>query len=127
MKYDIFMGKRSGPFGIHYCGQDPHRYAESFAKLPRLDFLDVGWGGDIKKLRKHLPNTFFNIRLSPVEIARQTGEEIRETIVRLINDSGNPHLTGLCCINMDDKVSDSKIDTIFQTVKEIHIVENNSR
>ena len=29
---------------------------------------DIGWGGDVKKLRKHWPNTFLNIRLDPVTI-----------------------------------------------------------
>lgn len=107
------------PFGIHYCGTDPHRYATSFASISKLDFLDLGWGGDVKELRKYLPDTFFNIRLSPVEIIKQTNEEIAETITRLVNDSGNPYLTGVCCINMDDNVTDDKIDTIFQTVSDI--------
>jgi hypothetical protein len=84
-----------------------------------LDFLDVGWGGDIKKLRETLPNTFFNIRLSPVEIINQSNEEISETIIRLVRDSKNPYLTGICCINMDDQVSDDKITTIFRTVQEL--------
>jgi hypothetical protein len=107
------------PFGIHYCGPDPHRMASSFAKIPHLDFLDVGWGGDLKTLREYLPETFLNIRLSPVEIARQSNDEIRETIIRLVHDSGNPYLTGVCCINMDDSVSDDRISTIFETVEEL--------
>ena len=107
------------PYGIHYCGADPHRMAPSFAKIAHLDFLDVGWGGDLKMLRQFLPETFLNIRLSPVEIARQTNDEIRETIHRLITDSGDLALTGVCCINMDDSVSDEKIDVIFETVEEI--------
>lgn len=115
LKYDMGWSKNR-PFGIHYCGPDPHRMAESFAKIPHLDFLDVGWGGDIKILRKFLPDTFLNIRLSPVEIVQQTNDELRETITGLVNDSGNPWLTGVCCINMDDKVTDEKIDTIFETV-----------
>jgi hypothetical protein len=127
MGYDIEWS-RIRPFGIHYCGPDPHRMAESFAKIPHLDFLDVGWGGDIKVLRHFLPDTFLNIRLSPVEILQQTHDEIHDTVTRLINDSGNPYLTGVCCINMDDKVSEDKIETIFKTVealrgkyqKEIH-------
>ena len=110
---------KNRPFGVHYCGADPHRMAASFAKIPHLDFLDLGWGGDVKILRKHLPETFFNIRLSPVEIARQSHEEIRETIIRLVHDSGNPYLTGVCCINMDDSVSDDRIDVIFETVEEL--------
>jgi hypothetical protein len=107
------------PFGIHYCGPDPHRMAASFSKIPHLDYLDLGWGGDVKELRKYLPNTFFSIRLSPVEIGRQSCAEIRETIVRLVHDSGNPYLTGVCCINMDDSVSDDRISAIFDTVEEL--------
>ncbi len=105
------------PFGIHYCGSDPHRMVSSFSKIPHLDFLDVGWGGDVKLLREHLPYTFLNIRLSPVELARQTNDEIRSTITILVHESANPYLTGICCINMDDSVTDDRIDTIFQTVE----------
>ena len=116
MKFDIAWAKNNHPYGIHYCGNDPHRYAESFAKLPSLDFLDVGWGGDLKILREHLPNTFLNIRLDPVTLNDYSEKELESTIVRLVSESGNPELTGVCCINMDDKIEDSKITTIFQTV-----------
>lgn len=107
------------PYGIHYCGADPHRMAAAFAKVPHLDFLDVGWGGDIALLRKYLPGTFLNIRLSPVEIAQQSTDEISQTITRLVKESGNPYLTGVCCINTDDSVTDDRIDAIFETVKEL--------
>lgn len=116
---DVNWSKKNRPFGIHYCGNDPHRYAESFAKIPNLDFLDLGWGGDVIELRKDLPNTFFNIRLSPVEIIEQDTDQIRNTIVDLVSKSNNLTLTGICCINIDDKVSDEKIKTIFETVEEI--------
>ncbi len=116
---DLAWSKSQRPFGIHYCGDDPHRYAESFAKLPYLDFLDVGWGGDVKILRKHLPDTFLNIRLSPVSIIDQSPSEIEETITNLVQDSADPNLTGVCCINMDDKVPDENITTIFKTVEEL--------
>ena len=119
LKYDIEWSRTYRPFGIHYCGNDPHRYADSFSKITNLDFLDVGWGGDIKILRRALPNTFLNIRLDPVSIINQSVSEIRETVQGLVYDSGNPFLTGLCCINMDDKVGDDKIDAIFQIANEI--------
>ena len=116
---DIEWSKKYRPFGIHYCGNDPHRYAETFTKIKNLDFLDVGWGGDVKKLRQHLPNTFLNIRLNPVSINNYTSEELETIIIQLIEDSENPFLTGLCCINMDDKTEDSKIITILNTVKKL--------
>jgi len=114
-RYDAEWSKKLRPFGIHFCGPDPHRYAEVFAKLGVLDFLDVGWGGDLAKLRKHLPNTFLNIRLSPVEIIDWSVDEVEENIRKLVADSGEPRLTGVCCINMDEKVHDEKITAIFET------------
>lgn len=118
LPYDIEWSKKR-PYGIHYCGSDPHRMASAFAKVPQLDFLDVGWGGDVKILREHLPNTFLNIRLSPVELAKMSKDEIHQTVSKLVNDSANPYLTGVCCINIDDSVSDDKIDAIFETVEEL--------
>ena len=119
MPIDEKWSREKEYFGIHYCGNDPHRYAESFAKIPRLDFLDVGWGGDIKEIRKHLPDTFLNIRLDPVSINNYSDRNIETTITKLVEDSNNPWLTGVCCINMDDGVEDKKINTIFRTVENL--------
>ena len=116
---DLEWSRKYRPFGIHYCGNDPHRYAEVFSRIENLDFLDVGWGGDVQKLRKHLPHTFLNLRLDPVTIGDYSDEELEATVTRLVKDSGNPYLTGVCCINMDDKVEDSKIHTIFRTVERL--------
>ena len=116
MPVDVAWSNSSRPYGIHFCGHDPHRFASSFAKIPHLDFLDAGRGGDIKILRNALPETFLNLRLSPVEIVKQSPDEIRSIIERLVTESGNPYLTGVCCINMDDKVDDTKIEAVFETV-----------
>jgi len=114
MPYDAEWSRKYRPFGIHYCGEDPHRYAAAFARLPHLDFLDVGWPGDVAMLREHLPDTFLNIRYSPVEIGKQSTKDIRDNVRRLVHDSGNPYLTGVCCINMDQHVRDEQITAIFE-------------
>lgn len=116
---DLEWSKKYRPFGIHYCGRDPHRYAEVFGKISNLDFLDVGWGGDLKILRAYLPNTFLNIRLDPVNLNNYSADENENIITGLVNDSANPYLTGVCCINMDDKVEDEKVRNLFQTVDKL--------
>lgn len=117
---DIEWSKRHQPYGIHYCGKDPHRHAAEFAKIERLAFLDLGWGGDVALLRKHLPNTFFNIRLNPVDIESYTRDELRQIIKDRVEASGDDQtLTGICCINMDDKVSDKRIREIYEIADEL--------
>lgn len=44
LPFDVAWSERWRPYGIHHCGADPHRFAASYAKVPHLDFLDVGWG-----------------------------------------------------------------------------------
>jgi hypothetical protein len=119
LDFDRNWSNRYRPYGIHYCGEDLHRHAVSLVKIPHLDFLDVGWGGDVKKLRSSLPTTFLNIRLSPVNLIHDSCEEIEEVIRKLVDDSDNPSLTGVCCINVDHQVEDEKITAIFETVRQL--------
>jgi hypothetical protein len=116
---DIVWSQMLRPFGIHYCGPDPHRFGNLFAKIPGLAFLDVGWGGDIAGLRALLPNTFFSLRVDPVTLNRISGEVLADTIRDMIRASGNERLTGLCCINMDADTSDEQVNTLFRTVAEL--------
>jgi len=119
LPYDIKWSRKNQPFGIHYCGRDPHRFAGAFSEIPGLAFLDVGYGGDVAMLRSSLPDTFFNLRLSPVLLGRSTAGEVRETIRTLVQQSGDLLLTGLCCINIDDTVSDECVNAIFEARREI--------
>jgi len=116
---DIEWSLRHRPFGIHHCGNDAHRFAATYAKIPHLDFLDVGWGSDVAVLRQHLPNTFLNLRLDPVSMTRWTNTEIRNTVRRLVRASDNPWLTGVCCINMDHTVRDERICAMLDAVAEL--------
>ncbi|MDR2444807.1 MAG: hypothetical protein LBD44_02560 [Spirochaetaceae bacterium] len=119
LPHDLRWSRKKVPFGIHYCGPDPQRFAAVFAEIPDLAFLDLGYGGDVAVIRKYLPNTFLNIRLSPVEIARNGPVEVRETVIRLVRQSADYRLTGICCINMDDTVKDENVDAIFEARKEL--------
>ncbi len=65
------------------------------------------------------PRRFSNIRYSPVEIVHHTPDQIRQTVRRLVHESGNPWLTGVCCINMDEQVSDQQITALLEEVQSL--------
>ena len=54
-----------------------------------------------------------------VELVEQSVGEIRRAVIDRVIDSDNPYLTGVCCINMDDRVTDDKIRAIFEAVSEM--------
>lgn len=119
LPFDRRWAERYPPYGIHHCGPDAHRFLAAYREIPALAFLDVGWGGDISKIRAALPGTFLNIRLNPAEIVRQTPAEIEGIIISLVRASADPRRTGVCCINIDDSAAEEQISAIFETVKKI--------
>lgn len=115
LEYDVQWSRRYKAFGVHYCGPDPHRYAASYARIPGLSFVDVGAGGDVRVMRQHLPTAFLNLRLDPVRLRDQSPDQIRTIVQDLARASQSPTLTGICCINMDDTVTDAQVAAILET------------
>jgi hypothetical protein len=92
------------PFGVHHCGENMHQVAGAYAEL-NLAFADVGWGSDVAACRTALPDTFLNLRLSPIRMLQASAAEVAadaDALLRAASADGR-HLdkVGLCCINMD--------------------------
>ncbi len=54
-------------------------------------------------------------------MSRATAERfgvVKEDVNRMLEQSGNPEKTGICCINMGWDVPDKNILTVIETVKE---------
>jgi len=119
MPIDAEWSRKYRPYGIHYCGKDPHRHAVAYGELPSVDFFDLGWGGDIAMMRHHLPEALLNLRIDPVTLNSLSHEELERFIRQGVALSGNPYLTGVCCINMDAETDDDKIFTIFRVVESL--------
>ena len=102
------------PYGIHHCGTNMHTVAAGYAKVPDTCFFDVGWGADLAECRRHLPDAFFNIRLSPVRIKDCTPDEIEHDLTGLLETAGDLSKVGICCINMDQGTPDENVARIFE-------------
>jgi uroporphyrinogen-III decarboxylase len=111
------MAARLQPFGIHHCGDNLHKVVSSYAELP-LDFVDVGWGSDVAQTRQALPNTFLNLRLSPVRMLTCTPTEIIDDTEQLLKAAAPLENVGVCCINMDFGTPDENIFAVAQVVEQ---------
>lgn len=114
LEYERYLSQNLQPYGIHHCGNNMHKFAESYCKVGGVCFYDVGWGSNIKECREKLPNAFLNIRLSPVKILNCSTSEVEKDIANLVNDNGGLNNMGLCCINMDFGTPNENIRRIYQ-------------
>jgi uroporphyrinogen-III decarboxylase len=110
------MNRRIQPFGVHHCGANLQRYIATYAELP-LAFVDVGWGSDVAACRTVLPETFFNLRLSPVRMLTCTPQEIAADTESLLRAAGPFESAGVCCINMDYGTPDDNIFALYEVVE----------
>jgi hypothetical protein len=110
------MAARLQSFGIHHCGDNLQRYASAYAELAPA-FVDVGWGSDVAACCQALPDTFFNLRLSPVRMLTCAPKEIAADTESLLRAAGPLELAGVCCINMDYGTPDENIFAMYEVVE----------
>jgi len=115
LRYELLLARRLPPYGIHHCGNNTHLFAELYTQT-NLRFLDVGWGSDASRVRAALPQTFLNLRLSPMRMLNEPASVIRGDVERLLAAAGGPRNAGLCCINMDYGTPDENVRAVIEAV-----------
>ncbi|MCB9153928.1 MAG: hypothetical protein H6649_07725 [Caldilineae bacterium] len=113
---ELAMAARIQPFGIHHCGANLQKVAAAYAELEPA-MVDVGWGSDVAAVAAALPDTFLNLRLSPIRMLRGSPQEIAADTEYLLQGADSPERTGLCCINMDDGTPDDNIFAMAEVVE----------
>jgi hypothetical protein len=102
------------PFGVHHCGSNAQLFAADYREMGCV-FLDVGWGSDVARVRRELPDAFLNLRLSPVRMLNVTAAEIRDDAARLLEAAGGSGRCGLCSINMDYGTPEGNVRAMLET------------
>jgi methanogenic corrinoid protein MtbC1/uroporphyrinogen-III decarboxylase len=89
LPYDNQVAGACYPLGIHHCGS-VDQALPGYAKVKHLEFLEIGFGSDVKKTRQVLgPKVAVNARISPVLMKNARPEEVAAEVRRLI-DQGAP-------------------------------------
>lgn len=106
------------PFGIHHCGQTMEHVSQGYAKIPGLEFAEVGAGSDIAKVRENLPETFLNLRYSPVKLRTATKEEIYSDVQSMAQAA--EHSFSISCVGIDAQTDDEKVEYFLQAVSDLN-------
>ena len=89
LPYDNQVAEACHPLGIHHCGS-VNQVLEGYAKVRHLEFLEIGFGSEVKRTRRVLgPQVAVNARINPVLMKNGTPEEVAAEVRRLI-EQGDP-------------------------------------
>jgi uroporphyrinogen-III decarboxylase len=89
LDYDNQIADACHPLGIHHCGS-VDQVLEGYAKVRHLDFIEIGFGSDVRRAREILgPKVAMNSRISPVLMKNGTPQEVATEVKNLI-DQGAP-------------------------------------
>jgi uroporphyrinogen-III decarboxylase len=118
LPYEKKLAKVLAPYGVHHCGNDMHKVAESYATFDSVLF-DVGWGSDVAACRKVLPDAVFSIRLDPVQMARWTPAQVDSELATRVRAAAPLDQVAVCCVNMDSTVPDANVAAIFEALEKL--------
>jgi hypothetical protein len=116
---ELKLAERLQPFGVHHCGNNLHRIAPEYARLP-ADYFEAGWGSDVAQSLAALPHAFLNLRLNPVRMLQETPADIAADTEKLLGAAaaaGALGRVGLCCINMDYGTPDENLFAMYSVVE----------
>ena len=108
LKYELYLAEKLQPYGIHHCGDNLHQFNNAYNQVPSV-FFDVGWGSNVELVRIAFPNSFLNLRLSPVRMLQCSSDEIYQDTLKLLQSAGKSEKVGVCCINMDAGTPDDNV------------------
>ena len=100
-------------FEIHHCGHFD-AFAAAYRPLPRVDFLEVGWGSDVRRALDAFPEALVQHVVSPVFVGSSSRAEVGERIDRILESArGDRHRFSLL-------VPDLELGTPEENLYEIH-------
>lgn len=71
-------------FGIHHCGSF-ERYAATYRTIRRIDWIEIGWGSDVRLTLDLFPEATVQYILSAVFVASASRGEIRDTLGTILD------------------------------------------
>ena len=123
LAYDNQVGDACHPFGIHHCGSID-QVLEGYARLRHLDFLEIGFGSDVRRTRQVLgPKVAINARISPVLMKNGSPDEVAAEVRSLINQGAPLENFSVDTIGLTYGTPDENVKAARRTAAEYGKIE----
>ena len=123
LEHDAMLSRRFQPFGIHHCGGSFHRFAQIYAEISGVSFVEAGAFSDLKAARAAFPGTWINARYSPVRLRECSKEQLVGELKQMACDAQPASLLSFSCVGIDSDTDDQQVRLFLDIAK--HLEESN--
>ncbi|MEN6315014.1 MAG: hypothetical protein ABFD25_12295 [Clostridiaceae bacterium] len=117
LQWDNYLASGFKRFGLHHCGKTMEHLIQGYSKVRNVCFLEVGAFSDIKQVRSAFPDTFLNLRYSPVRLKEAAPEDLKNDVRLMLEDGYREGKTSISCVGIDGDTSDERIKEFLNAVR----------
>jgi methanogenic corrinoid protein MtbC1/uroporphyrinogen-III decarboxylase len=118
LPYDNMVADACHPVGIHHCGS-VNQVLEAYAKVHHLDFIEIGFGSDVKKTREVFgTNVAVNARINPVLMKNGAPRDVEDEVKRLIGVGAPLHNFSIDTVGLTYGTPDQNVIAARKTAAE---------
>ncbi len=85
---DLDLRRNVRKLALHHCGI-MDRYLTAYQKLGPLEYIEVGWGSNIRAVREAFPDTILDLMINVYDVAAMSTADMREVIADMVRQ-GRP-------------------------------------
>ena len=86
MSFDQRISEAFDYFGIHNCAWDADPYVETYARIEKLGYIDMGMDSDLARAKKLCPDARRAVMYKPTDLENKSLDELRQDLRRIRDD-----------------------------------------
>ncbi len=104
--------------GLHHCGA-MDRYLDAYQTLAPLEFIEVGWGSTLSKVRAAFPTTTLDLMINIPAVQAMSDTELSETLRDMVEQAAPRRLVrDVFLADIGPDVADATVENFVQAVNE---------
>jgi hypothetical protein len=118
---DRRLAETFGALGVHNCAWTADAYLEHYAKLPDVQYIDMGLGSDLRRAREAFPRARRALMYTPMDLANKTLAGIGADLERIAREYAP---CDLVVADIEADTPDERVRAVLDVCAELSATEN---
>jgi uroporphyrinogen-III decarboxylase len=115
---DLYLRHHVKRFGLHHCGP-MDRYLADYQALGPCDYIEVGWGSTLARVRQAFPATALDLMINIPAVQTMSPDRLKETLREMVSQAAPRALIrDIFMADIGPDVPDATVEAFVDAVNE---------